>query len=201
MARLGSPTPSTPQNMFFDAGMLFEDLDYSTATDADSLFALLVAAIDDGSCFGATRGGINFSSAAEYGAIEHDDIFYDLKGSKIKGKVTVSITSTLVEFTEDNLGRIVNAADVEVINGIPTLTERTSIDTEKDYIDHIVCAVRQGDNDWAIIELDNCINLAEFSIQTNNEGQAETPLNLVASVDTAGATHAPYRIKWFRKAV
>ena len=199
MSRISAVIPNTYEELLFDAGIVFENLDYSAATDATSLYALVRAAIATDECLGATRGGLNWSSTAEYDEIELDDVFVTVKGSVQKGKITVTVALTLTQFSPTNAQRLINASDITEEGNITTLRERTSIDLD-DYMDHLVIVARQGVGNYAIIDMENVINVSAGTVQTNNQGQAEMAVTFQASVGDPESTTAPYGIKWFKNA-
>lgn len=198
MSRISAVTPKTYEQLLFDAGVLFENLDYSAATTASELLALVKAAIPTEACLGATRGGLTWTSEGEFRAIELDDIFVDIKGSQIKEKVTVTVEGTFTQFSPENARRFINASDITVTGNITELKERLSIDTDIDYIDNAILVVRQGVGNVAVIDMENCINTSPASLKTNSKGEAEIPLKLVATLADDTATHAPYAIKWYK---
>lgn len=198
MARISAVTPKTYEELLFDAGVVFENLDYESATTASELFTLVRAAIPTEACLGASRGGVAWSSSAEFREIELDDIFVTVKGATQKGKITVTVSMTLTQFSPENARRLINASDITTEGNITTLKERTFIDTAKDYIDHLVIVVRQGVGNVAIIDMQDAINTAAGAIQTNSQGEAEMAVTWTATISDPEDPYAPYGIKWFK---
>lgn len=200
MPRISAVTPKTYEELLFDAGCVFENLDYSSAKTASELFAIVQAAIPTEQCLGASRGGVNWSSTAEYREVELDDIFVTVKGATQKGKITVAVSLTLTQFSPENARRLINASDITTDGNITTLKERTFIDTDKDYIDNLVIVVRQGVGNVAVIDMHDAINTAAGAIQTNSQGEAEMAVTFTATISDPEDTDAPYAIKWYRDA-
>ena len=198
MSRISAVTPNTYEELLFDAGVVFENLDYSSAQSATELFTLVKAAIATEACLGATRGGVQWTSAAEYREVELDDIFVTVKGATQKGKITVTAALTLTQFSPENARRLINASDITQEGNVTTLTERTAIDTTKDYIDNLVIVVRQGVGNVAVIDMKDTINTSEAGIQTNSQGEAEMAVTFTATISDPDDTNAPYSIKWFK---
>jgi|GEM_PF-3145058 len=197
MSRISAVTPKAYEELLFDAGVVFENLDYSAATNAEELYTLVKAAVGTQACLGATRGGVNWSSTAEFREVELDDVFVSVKGSKIKGKIAVAVQLTLTQFSPENARRLINASDITVNGNITELRERTYIDVAKDYIDNLVIVVRQGLGNYAVIDMENAINVSAGAIQTNSQGEAEMAVTFEATVSNTEETTAPYGIKWF----
>jgi len=198
MSRISAVIPKTYEELLFDAGVVFENLDYESATNATELYDLVKAAITTEACLGATRGGVSWSSSAEFREIELDDIFVTIKGATQKGKITVTVSLTLTQFSPENARRLINASDITETGNITELRERTFIDTSKDYIDHLVIVVRQGIGNYAVIDMENVINTAAGAIVTNNNGEAEMAVTWTATIADPEETTAPYSIKWFK---
>lgn len=198
MPRISAVTPQTYEELLFDAGVVFENLEYDTAKSATELFEIVQAAIPTEACLGASRGGVSWSSTAEYREVELDDVFVTVKGATQKGKITVAVELTLTQFSPENARRLINASDIVVEGNITTLTERTFIDTSKDYIDNLVIVVRQGVGNVAVIDMRDSINTAAGAIQTNSQGEAEMAVTFTATISDPDDTNAPYSIKWFR---
>lgn len=203
MPRISAVTPKTYEELLFDAGVVFENLDYSTVdpespTAASDLFAIVKPAIPTEACLGASRGAINWSSAAEYREVELDDVFVTVKGATQKEKITVTVSMTLTQFSPENARRLINASDLTSEGNVTTLKERTYIDVAKDYIDHLVIVVRQGVGNVAVIDMQDAINTAAGAIQTNSQGEAEMAVTWTATISDPEDSHAPYSIKWFK---
>lgn len=198
MARISAVTPKTYEELLFDAGVVFEDLEYSTAKTASELFALVKTAIPTEKCLGASRGGVNWSSTAEYREVDLDDVFVTVKGATQKGKITVTVSMTLTQFSPENARRLINASELTKTGNVTELKERTYIDTDKDYIDHLVIVVRQGVGNVAVIDMHDAINTAAGAIQTNSQGEAEMAVTWTATISDPEDAYAPYSIKWFK---
>lgn len=194
MNRISGITPNTYKEMFYDVGVVFDGLDYSAAKTVAELKALVEPAIKTEACFGATRGGLSFSSSSEFEEITLDDKFYSVIGDMMKGKTTVTLKFTVVQFSPENFRRGINAARVtEDGDGRTIIREATSIDTASDYID-LSFVIRQGNGDFAVFELFNAINTEGTEIKTNDKGQAEMSLTYVASNADPDDPYVPYKI-------
>lgn len=182
--------------MFYDVGVVFEGMDYKAVKTVAELMALINPAIKTDKCFGATRGGLSFSTSSEFEEIELDDKFFSVVGDKMKGSTNVTLQFTAVQFNPENFRRGINAARVteDAESGVITIREATSIDVEQDYI-NLSFVIRQGNGDYAIFELFNAINVDSTEIKTNDKGQAEMSLTYTASASDPDDPYVPYSIK------
>ena len=172
-------TPSTYDKLQLNAGVFFKDLDWSSATDAASLKALIAGVIagtvtNNGVCLGATRGGGTFECTPDTREVEADGARMSFVGSTINDGWTVQLTTTL-------------------IGNITTLTLRTDY-AATDYIGS-VCWIGDTSAGVMLIEIDNALSTGGLNFTFTDKGEGTIPLTLVAhqdSVDNQGT--APCRI-------
>lgn len=194
-------TLETPKRMQLDAGVFFENLSYSSATDAASFKAALEAAITArtgslGNLLGATRGGGTFVATPETREPEIDGKRHRVKGMIRFDTWDVRLTGTMVEAYPENFKRALGPADVTG-TAKQTLTLRTQ-PSDNDYLDHVQWVSLLGDGTYMVVEIDNAINLdgVNFTFQDKNEGTI--PFNFAATQGSlAGGENAPARIYWF----
>ena len=106
---------STFENLQLNAGMFLANFDYSTATDAATLGALLKTEREKTSgsaLIGATRGGGTFVCTPNTRSIEADGKREEWKGSSVNDGWTIKLTTTLLEINATNLKRSFGTADV-----------------------------------------------------------------------------------------
>jgi hypothetical protein len=198
-------TTDTPARMQLDAGVFFENLSYSSATNAATFKAALDAAITArtgslGNLLGATRGGGTFVATPTTREPEIDG-----KRPRVKGLIRydtwdVRLTGTMVEAYPGNFKRALGPADVTTSGSVDTLTLRTQA-ANSDYLDHVQWVSLLGDGTYMVVEIDNAINLdgVTFTFQDKNEGTI--PFNFGATQGSlAGGENAPFRIKYFHPA-
>lgn len=200
MAKIAAVRKETYDNLQFDAGVLFQNLDISTAKTAGDLLALLRAATED-ERLGVTRGGSEFKSEAEWREIEFDDSPGSFVGSSEKGKVTVTLTTTLLEATVQNIMLAMGTADmVTTVDGTVIIQERGSIDPLKDYISKVLLVTRKGKEEFNVVEMDNVISIGGFNQKNSSGSESEIAVTLQATKDSMDSGDAlPYRIIYFPK--
>lgn len=197
MPRVRAVRKETYDNLQFDAGVLFINLDISSAKTAQELFELVKAAPEDNR-LGVTRGGISFTSEAEWREIEFDDNPGPFMGSSEKGIATVTLETTLIEATPENTKLAMGTADIIEVDGVTVVQERDYIDILKDYIPKLLLVARKGKDKFNVIEMDNVISTGGYNEQTNSEGETEISITLQATredMDTVG--DLPYRKLFF----
>ena len=199
-------TTLTPQRLQLDAGVFFENLLYSSATNAATFKTALDTAINNhtstttGNLLGATRGGGTFVATPTTREPEIDGKRHRTKGLIRYDTWDIRLTGTMVEAYPGNFKRALGPADVSTSGSIDTLTLRTQV-TNTDYIDHVQWVTLLGDGTYMVIELDNVINLdgVTFTFQDKNEGTI--PFNFAATQGAlTGTDNAPFRIKYFHPA-
>ena len=191
-------TPSTYDKLQLNAGVFFKNLDWSSATDAASLKALIAGVIsgtttNNGVCLGATRGGGTFECTPDTREVEADGARMPFVGSTINDGWTVQLTTTLIECTAENLKLALGSADATTSGNITTLTLRTDY-AATDYIDK-VCWIGDTSAGVMLIEIDNALSTGGLNFTFTDKGEGTIPLTLVAhqdSVDNQGT--APCRI-------
>lgn len=131
---------STFENLQLNAGMFLANFDYSTATDAATLGALLKTEREKTSgsaLIGATRGGGTFVCTPNTRSIEADGKREEWKGSSVNDGWTIKLTTTLLEINATNLKRSFGTADVTDTEKKHTIKIRTDI-KDADYIESLV---------------------------------------------------------------
>ena len=156
MAMTTALRPKTFKNLQLNAGVFLVDFDYSTATDATSLAALISAALeDDTKLLGATTGGGTFVCTPEERQIEADGMRAPFVGSTVNDGWTVKLTGTMKEITPQNFADALVSADVtdESSGKVHKVRIRTSI-KDTDYIEKF-CWIGDTSKGFVLIELEN----------------------------------------------
>ena len=96
---------TTPDKLLLDAGVLFKNFHVGTDTYQSAKAA--------GKCLGATQKGTEFSAKPTYRRMEIDGVHTRTKGDTLIDGWEVSLKTTLVEMTSDNLRRALAAADID----------------------------------------------------------------------------------------
>lgn len=190
---------STFENLQLNAGMFLANFDYSTATDAASLGALLKTEREKTSgsaLIGATRGGGTFVCTPNTRSIEADGKREEWKGSSVNDGWTIKLTTTLLEINADNLKRSFGTADVTDTEKKHTIKIRTDI-KDADYIESLVW-VGDTSKGYVLIAIKNALNTAGATLTWTDKGEGTIPVEFTAHQDGLGTDgYAPCEVIFF----
>lgn len=175
---------STFENLQLNAGMFLANFDYSTATDAATLGALLKTEREKTSgsaLIGATRGGGTFVCTPNTRSIEADGKREEWKGSSVNDGWTIKLTTTLLEINADNLKRSFGTADVTDTEKKHTIKIRADI-KDADYIDSLVW-VGDTSKGYVLIAIKNALNTAGATLTWTDKGEGTIPVEFTAHQD------------------
>lgn len=175
---------STFENLQLNAGMFLANFDYSTATDAETLGALLKTEREKTSgsaLIGATRGGGTFVCTPNTRSIEADGKREEWKGSSVNDGWTIKLTTTLLEINATNLKRSFGTADVTDTEKKHTIKIRTEI-KDADYIDSLVW-VGDTSKGYVLIAIKNALNTAGATLTWTDKGEGTIPVEFTAHQD------------------
>lgn len=190
---------STFENLQLNAGMFLANFDYSTATDAATLGALLKTEREKTSgsaLIGATRGGGTFVCTPNTRSIEADGKREEWKGSSVNDGWTIKLTTTLLEINATNLKRSFGTADVTDTEKKHTIKIRTDI-KDADYIESLVW-VGDTSKGYVLIAIKNALNTAGATLTWTDKGEGTIPVEFTAHQDgleTDG--YAPCEVVFF----
>lgn len=190
---------STFENLQLNAGMFLANFDYSTATDAATLGALLKTEREKTSgsaLIGATRGGGTFVCTPNTRSIEADGKREEWKGSSVNDGWTIKLTTTLLEINATNLKRSFGTADVTDTEKKHTIKIRTDI-KDADYIDSLVW-VGDTSKGYVLIAIKNALNTAGATLTWTDKGEGTIPVEFTAHQDGLGTDgYAPCEVIFF----
>ena len=172
------------ENLQLNAGMFLANFDYSTATDAATLGALLKTEREKTSgsaLIGATRGGGTFVCTPNTRSIEADGKREEWKGSSVNDGWTIKLTTTLLEINATNLKRSFGTADVTDTEKKHTIKIRTDI-KDADYIDSLVW-VGDTSKGYVLIAIKNALNTAGATLTWTDKGEGTIPVEFTAHQD------------------
>lgn len=175
---------STFENLQLNAGMFLANFDYSTATDAATLGALLKTEREKTSgsaLIGATRGGGTFVCTPNTRSIEADGKREEWKGSSVNDGWTIKLTTTLLEINATNLKRSFGTADVTDTEKKHTIKIRTAI-KDADYIESLVW-VGDTSKGYVLIAIKNALNTAGATLTWTDKGEGTIPVEFTAHQD------------------
>lgn len=190
---------STFENLQLNAGMFLANFDYSTATDAATLGALLKTEREKTSgsaLIGATRGGGTFVCTPNTRSIEADGKREEWKGSSVNDGWTIKLTTTLLEINADNLKRSFGTADVTDTEKKHTIKIRTDI-KDADYIESLVW-VGDTSKGYVLIAIKNALNTAGATLTWTDKGEGTIPVEFTAHQDGLETdVYAPCEVIFF----
>lgn len=189
----------TFQNLVFDAGILLKNFDYSSATDAESLAALIKAAKESGTgLLGATKGGVNPQSNFEFWEPELDGKRMSFKGAKRMSNADCMISGTLVEMTPDNVKDVLALADLTTTsNSVTKVQPRFSISVG-DYLDSVVWVGNLGSDGLFLVELRNALCTTGLSSQTTDKDVGTLPFEFHGHADDVSSTELPITYMFYK---
>ena len=185
-----------------DAGVLIEGFKaiYDTMTDYEAIVTAILEAMDTPDCLGITRGGNHFVSEAEMRQIDFDGSRVRFKGDSVKDTVQPRLETTLLEFSEENLRRVMPSSDVTV-SGVKTLIrERLRIDSA-DYMEDLCWVRERSDGSIMLFTLFNPMNTGSVDVTGTDKGEGELPVTFTGfNDDFKDMEYAPYELIIVKKA-
>lgn len=189
------------QKLQLNAGIFLIDLNYSSIADAAALKTAIATAVTAGtSILGVTRGGGSFNVKKESRTPEVDGMRYPFKGSDFIDSVDPYMSTTLLEVNAQNFKRLLASGDVATSGKKTTVTMRTAIDPDTDYIDHLCWVGDLADGQLVLIELDNALNTSDFQMTFVDKGEGTMTAEFHARQDDVlDYDNAPFRVVFFDK--
>lgn len=202
---MGAPGLTSPirgaafENLQLNAGIFLVDLDYSSIADAAALKTAIATAVTAGtSILGVTRGGGAFNVTKETRTPDVDGMRYPFKGSDFVDSADAYLSTTLLEVSAANFKRLLASGDSTTSGKKTTVTMRTAIDPDTDYIDHLCWVGDISDGRLVLIELDNAINTADFALTFTDKGEGTMAAEFHARQSSVlDYDNAPFRAIFF----
>jgi hypothetical protein len=202
---MGAPGNTSPirsetfEKLQLNAGIFLIGLDYSSITDATALKTAIASAVTAGTdILGATRGGGSFTVTREMRTPEVDGMRYPFKGSDFVDSIDAYLSTTLIEVDAANFKRILASGTSTTSGKKTTVTMRTAIDPDTDYIGHLQWVGDLADGRLVMIELDNAINTADFSLTFTDKGEGTLAAEFHARQSAVtDYDNAPFRVVFF----
>lgn len=187
------------ENLQLNAGAFLVDFDHSSITDATALKTAIEAALDTpAKILGVTRGGGAFHVTREMRTPEVDGMRYPFKGADFVDSVDAYLSGTLLEVVPDNFKRLLGTGTATTSGKKTTITMRTAINTQTDYIDSLVWVGDLADGRAVMIELDNAFNTADFELTFTDKGEGTMTFEFHARQENVtDYDTAPFRVIFF----
>jgi hypothetical protein len=157
---------NTPDKLLLDAGVIFKN--YNVGTDT---YKTAKAA---GKCLGATQKGSEFAAVPAFRRMEIDGVHTRTKGDTLVDGWDVSLKTTLVEMTSDNLKRALAVADVKdsEVEGYEEITGRDTIQ-DADFEENITFIGNiLGEDKPIIIQVFNAFHEGGLTITAEDKNNA-----------------------------
>lgn len=168
---------NTPDKLLLDAGVIFKN--YKVGTDT---YKTAKAA---GKCLGATQKGSEFAAVPSYRRMEIDGVHTRTKGDTLVDGWDVSLKTTLVEMTSDNLKRTLAVADVKnsEVEGYEEITGRDTIQ-DADYEENITFIGNiLGEDNPIIIQVFNAFHEGGLTITAEDKNNATVECQFYGYLD------------------
>lgn len=187
------------KNLQLDAGIFVVGLDYSGITDATALETAIEDLLDDSSSIlGITRGGGTFTVTRDMRTPEVDGMRYPFKGADFVDSIDAYLSGTLLEVNPDNFERLLGTGTAATSGKKTTITMRTAIDPDTDYIDKLAWIGALSDGGLVMIELDNAFNTADFNLTFTDKGEGTMTFEFHArQASVTDYDNAPFRVVFF----
>ena len=204
---MGAPGLTSPirsdafKNLQLNAGIFLIDFDHSAISDAAALKTAIAAAVTaETNILGVTRGGGSFTVTRETRTPEVDGMRYPFKGSDFVDSADAYLSGTLLEVNASNFRRLLGTGDVNTSGEKTTVTMRTAIDPEQDYIDKLCWIGDLANGGLILIELDNAFNTSDFSLTFTDKGEGTMTFEFHArQSEVMDYDNAPFRVIFFDK--
>lgn len=181
---ISAVTAETINNLSPDAGILLKNFDYSSATDAASLMALIIAEeTQKNSWLGATKGGVNVQENRSYWSPDHDGNRMPYRGGKFFESAEPKITGTMVEIRPENVKLASGAADITTNGNIITVQPHASIQ-DGDYLDNVVWVANRGSDGLYLVELKNALCVSGINSQSTDKDILTLPFEFTGHADS-----------------
>ena len=168
---------NTPDKLLLDAGVVFKNYNVGTDTYKSAKAA--------GKCLGATQKGSEFAAAPSFRRMEIDGVHTRTKGDTLVDGWDVSLKTTLVEMTSDNLKRALAVADVKdsEVEGYEEITGRDTIQ-DTDYEENITFIGNiLGEDDPIIIQVFNAFHEGGLTITAEDKNNATVECQFYGYLD------------------
>lgn len=202
---MGAPGMTSPirpeayENLQLNAGIFLTDFSYASIADATALKTAIASAISDGTnILGVTRGGGSFTVTRETRTPEIDGVRYPFKGADFVDSADAFLSGTLLEVNPANFKRLLGSGDSTTSGKKTTVTMRTAINPNTDYINKLCWIGDIADGRLVLIELDNAFNTSDFSLTFTDKGEGTMTFEFHArQSNVLDYDNAPFRVVFF----
>ena len=184
------------ENMQLGPGMFLVNFDPDKASNADELFALIIAALEgERGSIGATHGGGSFKCVPKLRSLEADGLRGPTRGAMVNDGWTVKLTGTMLEITPENYGWVLMSPTITREASMTTVEVRTDL-ADEDYLERL-CWVGETGSGYVLIELSNVLNVAGAGFTFVDRGEGLLRFEFQAHQTLRDNDKAPCRIIFF----
>lgn len=177
-------TAETINNLSPDTGVLLKNFDLSSATDAESLMALIRSEDTLANCWlGATKGGIAVGENRSYWSPTFDGKRMPYVGDKHVDMAEPKISGSFVEIRPENVKLSSGAANVSTDGSVTTVQPHMSI-KKGDYLDKVTWITAVGTDGLYVVEMKNALSVTGLSMQSTDKDIATLPFEFVGHQDS-----------------
>lgn len=184
------------QKLGVDSGTLIENFKetYDDIDDYNDILDAIIIAIDTPDCIGITRGGNHFISEAEMRQIDFDGSRVRFVGDSKKDSVAPRIETTMLEFTLENLRRVMPSSLVTTVGSKTTIRERLSIQ-DTDYMKSLTWVRERADGAIILFTIFNPLNEGSVDVTGEDKNEGELAVTFTAfNKNFADLNYAPYEL-------
>lgn len=175
-------TANTPDRIVMDAGQLWENYGESNAR-----------------LIGATRGGSVFTIAQEFRQVEVDGVIGDVKGLKRIINVAVTLTATLLEFSDKNWQLLLSGSTRDNSDANHVKFTRDSQLEDSHYVANVALVASVGGQSNPIVcMVKNALQTGELALTTGHNDEGVMPVTFMGHYTTTDPTDEPWEI-WHPK--
>ena len=187
------------KNLQLNAGIFLVNFSYDSVTDATALKTAITTAISTpANILGVTRGGGSFTVTKESRTPDVDGMRYPFKGSDFVDSVDAYLSGTLLEVVPGNVQKLLGTGNTPSTSGKKTTITMHTQPVVSDYITHLCWVGDLADGRCVLIELDNAINTADFSMTFTDKGEGTMTFEFHArQAAVTDYDNAPFRVVFF----
>lgn len=179
MVQTSGITTKTPQNIMFDAGAVYVNLEET-----------------DERCVGATREGSTFVVEQDVREIAVDGVRGPLVGARRIIAERARLTVNFLELTTKNLQlalfgtQVTEETDYDVIERIEAFVNASA------YVKNIALAADMKDGSTPmVVMIENALADGNFEVSTADQDEAVPEIQFTAHFDPANLSRSPWKIK------
>lgn len=195
---LNTPTGITAEafdKMIQGAGGAYLSLPLKGGETAEEVSDILQAAVEAGQVLGTTRGGFDFDYGFDTTDIEADGKLFPFKGSTQMTKMNAEVSTILLTWDPKTLAAVFGNHEWD--QALQKMGFRMQF-TNNSYLDEVWFVFALIGGGYVAHKLINVLNTNGSTPTSDNEGQMEIPVTLVAHQGSlTDSQYGPVEMYWF----